>query len=116
MVRATVPAVASRSARARRTAGGALSGVAKDLESTSPIAGVQDVARDRGFTVFLTADQLQELTGYRQAAAQIRWLKRQGITHYVRADGHPVVPISALSEERSQPRARPNFAAIRTAR
>lgn len=66
--------------------------------------------------MFLNDKQLQELTGYRQPAAQIRWLQRQGITHYVRADNHPVVPVSALSGERAPARPRPNFAAIRTAR
>lgn len=63
--------------------------------------------------LFLTAEQLEELTGYRQPAAQIRWLQRQGITHWVRADGHPSVPESALAGERTELRARPNFAAIR---
>lgn len=47
--------------------------------------------------MFLTADQLEELTGYRQAAAQVRWLQRNGITHYVRADGRPVVPSTAIT-------------------
>lgn len=63
--------------------------------------------------VFLTSEQLLQLTGYRQPAAQIRWLRRQGITHWVRADGHPSVPESALSGDRTELRARPNFAAIR---
>jgi len=46
--------------------------------------------------MFLTADDLRELTGYRTAAAQIRWLTRNGIKHWVAATGRPVVPRSAI--------------------
>lgn len=55
--------------------------------------------------MFLTPSQLEELTGYRQAAAQVRWLKRNGIRHYVRADGRPVVACSALESGAAIPRA-----------
>jgi hypothetical protein len=44
----------------------------------------------------LTSEQLEQLTGYRQKAAQVRWLQKNGVRHYVRADGHPNVPESAL--------------------
>jgi hypothetical protein len=46
--------------------------------------------------VFLNPDQLAELTGLRQSAAQLRWLRKNGITHYVRADGRPIVVRSAI--------------------
>lgn len=46
--------------------------------------------------MFLNDEQLIELTGYVQPAAQIRWLRRNGLAHYVRADGHPKVAISTL--------------------
>lgn len=39
--------------------------------------------------MFLTAAQLEELTGYIQPAAQIRWLRKSGVAHYVRSDGKP---------------------------
>lgn len=48
--------------------------------------------------MFLTPDELQQLTGLRQNAAQIRWLARQGIRHRVRADGRPVVMACDLSQ------------------
>lgn len=41
--------------------------------------------------MFLTDTQLQDLTGLRQGKAQIRWLQRNGVKHFVRADGRPVV-------------------------
>lgn len=44
----------------------------------------------------LGAEEIRDLTGYRLAAYQIKWLQRQGITHWVRADGKPVVPRSAI--------------------
>lgn len=68
--------------------------------------------------VFLTPEQLQELTGYVQAAAQIRWLRKNGVQHYVRADGRPVVPLSALAPREAPAKARvgPHFDAIRATR
>lgn len=41
--------------------------------------------------MFLTRDELIELTGYRQAAAQIRWFVDHGWRHVVGADGRPRV-------------------------
>jgi hypothetical protein len=68
--------------------------------------------------IFLTPEQLQELTGYVQPAAQIRWLRKSGIQHYVRADGHPAVPLAALDPRESPAKARfePDFEAIRPSR
>lgn len=64
---------------------------------------------------FLAPKQIEELTGYVQHAAQIRWLRTNGVVHYVRADGRPVVPLSAL--EQRQPavptRAGPDLDAVR---
>lgn len=42
--------------------------------------------------MFLTSEQLEDLTGHKQPAAQIRWLLKNDIEHYVRADGRPRVP------------------------
>jgi hypothetical protein len=68
--------------------------------------------------LFLTPEQLQELTGYVQPAAQIRWLRKSGIQHYIRADGHPVVPLAALNPREPPAKARvgPDLDAIRTTR
>jgi Domain of unknown function (DUF4224) len=41
--------------------------------------------------MFLSPDQLKQLTGRRQSAAQRRWLSSAGIRFRVRADGKPVV-------------------------
>jgi hypothetical protein len=65
-------------------------------------------------SVFLTREQLEELTGYVTAAGQRRWLTREGIAFRIRRDGRPVVIIDEL---RSKPRERvapPNFAALDT--
>ena len=48
--------------------------------------------------LFLTTEQLCDLTGLRQPAAQVRWLQRNGIEHYVWADGKPRVPLRFLTE------------------
>jgi hypothetical protein len=62
---------------------------------------------------FLDADQVHRLTGYRVAAYQIRWLQKQGITHWVRADGKPVVPRAAVEGRPPVPqRAQPDWSAV----
>lgn len=65
--------------------------------------------------MFLTDEQLRELTGRQRPAAQIRWLRANGLRHWVRADGHPVVPVSAVEgrEQAAPVRSQPNFAALR---
>jgi hypothetical protein len=62
--------------------------------------------------MFLTPAQLEDLTGYTQPAAQVRWLRKNGVTHYVRADGHPRVPVSAFQAQERVPQG-PNFEALR---
>lgn len=61
-------------------------------------------------TMFLTADQLAGLTGYQKPSAQIRWLRDQGLRHWVRADGRPAVPVAAIDGAAPIP-ARPKPAA-----
>lgn len=64
--------------------------------------------------MFLTSEQLQELTGYRQAAAQVRWLRKNGVAHYVRSDGKPKVHEDAVRPKgisAAAPKG-PNFAAL----
>lgn len=41
--------------------------------------------------MFLTADEVRELTGYRQSAAQIRWLQQHRVHHFVSGKGKPIV-------------------------
>lgn len=65
--------------------------------------------------MFLTADQLYDLTGYRLAAYQVKWLRKAGVRHFVRADGKPRVLPSALegfTPGRSAP-VQPDFAALK---
>jgi hypothetical protein len=66
-------------------------------------------------TIFLTADELIELTGYKLSRCQVRWLIKNGVKHWVPATGRPVVPRSAIDgaspvNEDSQP-FEPNYAA-----
>jgi hypothetical protein len=41
--------------------------------------------------MFLTSEQLHELTGYRRPSAQVQALRRMVVEHWVRPDGGPVV-------------------------
>lgn len=41
--------------------------------------------------IFLTYDEIADLTGYVQPSAQRRWLQRNGYRFDVRGDGRPVV-------------------------
>lgn len=41
---------------------------------------------------FLTALEVELLTGYRKPAKQIQWLSRNAVPHYVNRQGRPVVP------------------------
>lgn len=62
--------------------------------------------------MFLTRDQLIELTGYKRAPEQRRELSRMGIRHWVRIDGKPVVDDSALSQPPSEGVSTPNWGAL----
>lgn len=42
--------------------------------------------------MFLTAEQVKELTDRERCDAQIRMLRAMGIPHIVHPDGHPKVP------------------------
>lgn len=46
--------------------------------------------------LFLSDEHLADLTGYARPSAQVRWLQHNGVTHYVRADGRPRVPLTAI--------------------
>ena len=66
--------------------------------------------------MFLTANQLKDLTGYRKPALQRRWLAENGYSFDVRADGRPVVSRTHYENRHEGPtvrqRTRPNLAAL----
>lgn len=69
--------------------------------------------------MFLTEEQLVDLTGLTQPAAQVRWLKANGVRHFVRADGHVRVPKKAVEGEDAGAgpvSAQPDFGALSAAR
>lgn len=66
--------------------------------------------------MFLTAAELEDLTGLVQPAAQIRWLRKNGVDHYVRSDGKPRVPRDAIGKRPSPSPKGPNFDAIQARR
>ena len=47
--------------------------------------------------LFLTKDQILELTGYRRPSNQIRWLRDQGFKFKVAADGKPRVLVAEVN-------------------
>ncbi len=60
--------------------------------------------------LFLDLADLQELTGYKRRADQIRWLRCNGVPHYVNSLGRPVVTRDSLS---ARPVARFELGAVR---
>jgi hypothetical protein len=69
----------------------------------------------------LTKDELEQLSGLTQPAAQVKWLKTQGINHFVRNDGRPSVtwefvnnPHGSMLTNRGKT-AQPNFGALANA-
>lgn len=62
--------------------------------------------------IFLTDEEMIEMTGYRQPAKQIRWLQKWRIRHTVNRDGRPKVTRAAV-EGSETPKTTPNFAALR---
>jgi hypothetical protein len=42
-------------------------------------------------TLFLSHNEIAQLTGYVRSADQIKWLSRKAWVHEVAANGHPVV-------------------------
>lgn len=68
--------------------------------------------------MFLTPDELAELTHKQRPAAQIRALRAMGVEHRVRPDGKPVVlraHVEALlgAGKTPRPRAEPDWSAAR---
>ena len=63
--------------------------------------------------LFLSANEIADLTGYKQPKRQVAWLRQQGISVYVAANGRPKVLHSALTPATVSRRTEPNFAALR---
>lgn len=67
---------------------------------------------------YLTPDEVRELSGYRMKSKQVAWLQRNGIHHYIRADGRPMVPLAATDPPKpgNEPKKfEPDFDAVRVA-
>lgn len=41
--------------------------------------------------MFLTAEEIRQLTGRAQKARQVEWLRAAGVPFYINAAGHPIV-------------------------
>lgn len=67
--------------------------------------------------MFLTPDELHDLTGYKQPARQFRWLERNGYKQQRAANGRPIVLRShieqRLSDVSSKPAVSLNFDALK---
>jgi len=61
-------------------------------------------------SAFLDQAELVKLTGKRRPGAQVQALRKMGVHHFVRPDGHPVVPRSAIDgKAQGEPRVLPDF-------
>ena len=48
--------------------------------------------------MFLSQEQLVDMTGYRTKSAQVRWLLRNGYVFDIRSDGRPNVLLDQVRE------------------
>lgn len=65
--------------------------------------------------MFLTRDEMIELTGLKRPTKQIAWLRQYGLRFFVAADGHPRVPRSNFETKANQRVNVPDFAALKKA-
>ena len=64
-------------------------------------------------TMFLTRDEIAELTGYQRPSCMIRQLREYGVRFFVAADGYPRVTRSEIEcRQPTRPRTEPNFDAL----
>ncbi len=63
--------------------------------------------------MFLSHDELIELTGYKQPSKQVEWLRSYAIRVYVDRTGHPRVLRSDLESNGCQKRTTPDLDALR---
>lgn len=69
--------------------------------------------------MFMTNDQLKEMTGYRRHASQIEWLTTNGYHFDVRSDGRPNVLVEQVRERQCknvEPEQEPDLSWIDEAR
>lgn len=52
--------------------------------------------------MFLTAEQVRELTGYAVKAKQIAQLRRMGIAFFVNGGGRPIVTVAAIEGRKEE--------------
>ena len=55
--------------------------------------------------MFLTDEEVADLTGYRQARKQVAMLKMQGVPFYVNAAGHPKVARAIIEQRHAKSQA-----------
>jgi hypothetical protein len=53
--------------------------------------------------MFLTAEEVAQLTGYRRRSKQVEALRQMGIPFFVNLLGHPIVPRSVVEGRANQP-------------
>lgn len=53
--------------------------------------------------MFLTREQVEELTGYKKPVCQLRWLVANGVRHWVDRAGRPKIPCSAIDGTSAKP-------------
>jgi hypothetical protein len=70
--------------------------------------------------LFLTKEELINLTAYKTPSAQCRWLRREGFTFRIAADGKPrvlrqavLLAMGGAAEQVSEERQEPNWAAFK---
>lgn len=49
--------------------------------------------------MFLTAHEIQQLTGRQRPSAQVRWLRQHGYRHTVNALGNPVIAVAEANRK-----------------
>ena len=52
--------------------------------------------------MFLTADEVRELTGYAIKAKQIAQLRRMGIAFFINGGGRPIITVSAIEGRKQE--------------
>lgn len=78
------------------------------------------MAADHGKSgVFLTGDELRDLTGFVKPSKQIQWLKQEGFEFRIAADGHPrllrahVFRLMGVVDSVARRRTTPDFSAMK---
>jgi hypothetical protein len=65
--------------------------------------------------LFLEPTDVERLTGYKRASAQLEWCKANGVQAYLSARGEVVIPVTALTGRpvANEPDWQPDFTPIR---